>query len=122
MNSSRYKLEWLERPVFLPVRDRAFCISFCILKWGIPAIPADTGMELITMRMTLFLDEGSTLNICGRNRRHVLLDKSSSLNTWHTHVIDEKNSLPTFSSFSLLPLLSILDAAVAAARPAGVHA
>jgi hypothetical protein len=49
MNSSRYKLEWPERPVFLPVRDEAFCISFCLLKRSIPAIRADTGMKLITM-------------------------------------------------------------------------
>jgi hypothetical protein len=46
MNSSQYKLEWPKRPVFLPVWDGALGISFCLLKWG---VPASTGMELITM-------------------------------------------------------------------------
>jgi hypothetical protein len=49
MNSSRYKLEWPEQPVFLLVRDGALGISFCLLKSGVPVIPAGTGMELITM-------------------------------------------------------------------------
>jgi hypothetical protein len=49
MNSSRYKWEWPERLVFLPVQDGALGISFCLLKWGVPAIPVGTGMELIIM-------------------------------------------------------------------------
>jgi hypothetical protein len=47
--NSQKLMEWSVPPAPRPVRDTDLSVSFRVVKWNIPAIPAGIRMKLITM-------------------------------------------------------------------------